>query len=260
MLNTWFGNLRNKLMSRKAPVKRSGRDSARTFRPRLEALEDRTLLAASLLPATPALTGPGGSLAGLTPTVTWNAAANDATYELYLQNTSNGQVSDLTKLTGTSYTPASSLTAGNYQAWLRAFSSDGTASGWSAADPFTLLGSLPGQSAVTGPWGSITNLTPTITWNAAVNASTYELYLLDASTNQGTDLTKLSGTSYTPPSSLVLGSYQVWERLQQRRAGRLQRSGELRRHACDARNADADRADRLACRTDADRHLECGRQ
>ena len=165
-----------------------------------------------MTPATPTLTGPTGSLAGLTPTVTWNAAANRrhirAVFPEHQHQPGNGPDQAERHVVHAAEQPD----GGQLPGLVARLHSDGTAGSWSNGDSFTLLGSLPATPTLTGPTGVITNLTPAITWNAAANASTYELYLLDASTNQGTDLTKLSGTSYTPASSLALGSYQVWVR------------------------------------------------
>ena len=141
-----------------------------------------------------------------TATITWSAAANASSYELYVDNATTGQVSDLTKLTGTSYTPTSNLTAGNYDVYVRASTLPARQAPGAAHRNLYVLGSLPGLSVVTGPGAGIAGLTPTITWEAAINASTYELYVDNTTTGQVSDLTKLTGTSYTPTSNLAAGN------------------------------------------------------
>ena len=69
------------------------------------------------------------------PTIAWDAAANATTYELRLANRSTGKVVDMKGLTGTSYTPASDLTAGNYSVIARAFTDAGQISTWSPRIP-----------------------------------------------------------------------------------------------------------------------------
>ena len=93
------------------------------------------------------------------------------------------------------------------------FNATGKASVWSPVARLTLLGSLPGTSAITGPAGTIANVTPTITWTAAPNAATYELRLTNIATRATTDLTGLTGNSYTPTSDLAAGKYSAQVRV-----------------------------------------------
>jgi hypothetical protein len=72
----------------------------------------------------------------------------------------------------------------------------------------------PAAPVVTGPGTTTAQALPTITWNAVAGATSYELWVDDASTGQLAVIhqTKLAGTSFTPSSPLPLGTYLVWVR------------------------------------------------
>ena len=162
----------------------------------------------------------------------------------------------MTGLTGTSYTPADTLTAGNYSVRTRVLNSTGQVSAWSPAQTFTLLGALPGPTVATGPLGIVADLTPTITWEAAPNAATYELRVTSAGRTRA-DLTGLTGTAYAMTSDLTAGHYAAGARLQRGRPGeRVNARRAVYRRVASARGACADRADRHAERSGADHHLE----
>jgi PKD repeat protein len=181
-------------------------------------------------PAAPTLTAPTGSQPGMTPTFTWTASTDAVRYDLYVTNLTTGQdqIVRQQNLTTTSFTPASLLPMGSYQAWVRAFNNTGDASGWSATLNFSIAG--PPAPTFSGPTGEIIDTNPTFGWSATSGATRYDLWVDNVSTGQTQIIRQqnLTTNSYTVPSNsggggggaaavpaasisgLPVGSYQAW--------------------------------------------------
>lgn len=171
---------------------------------------------AAAIPGSTTLTGPNGTTADTTPTITWNAAANASKYELFVANVNTGGTAiHETSVNGTSFTPNQNLPAGTYRAWVRGVNSQGQVGNWSVSIDFQVQAAAaqkPGPATLTGPSGSITDSTPTVTWNAAAHATRYELYIFNTGT--GTQMLherSIAGTSHTAPQ-LQDGAYVAYVR------------------------------------------------
>eukprot|EP00913_Durusdinium_trenchii_P008869 g8335.t1 len=175
-----------------------------------------TIQSGSPAPGTVTIAGPSGTINDDTPTITWNAATNAATYELLAYDLNSGQqVASVSGLTATSFTPGSAWPSSTMQVFVRGVNSSGTAGAWSAAHQFDIQGSdpAPGTVTVTGPSSSTTDDTPTITWNAASNAATYDLLVYDLNSGQQVaSETSLNAMSYTPGSAWPTSTMQVFVR------------------------------------------------
>jgi len=79
----------------------------------------------------PMLLTPDGSTDDATPTFNWTAAENVERYDLMVKNLDTGErLIRESDLASTVFTPSSDLPVGNYRAYVRAFFTDGTKSGW----------------------------------------------------------------------------------------------------------------------------------
>jgi hypothetical protein len=70
-----------------------------------------------------------------------------------------------------------------------------------------------GASTPQAPTGTVTSSTPTFQWTAVPQATSYEVWVNDLTTNQSKvlDTTGLTGTSWTPSTPLTVGhSYRWW--------------------------------------------------
>jgi hypothetical protein len=165
-----------------------------------------------LFPTAPTLSGPGTS-SQHRPTFTWTGIWGAVRYELWLSN-SQGEVLDPSNLTDNSFVPASDLAYDNYTAWVRAFDGAGNRSVWSSALSFQLFD--PNVAVLSGPSGTISDTQPTLSWTTVASATSYELYLANATTGQYPylDPTGITGNSYSPSAPLVPGTYTAWVRAQ----------------------------------------------
>jgi hypothetical protein len=81
---------------------------------------------------------------------------------------------------------------------------------WIEGSTFTVLAPRPGIPQLTGPTGSSSDTTPTITWHGASDAARYLVYIYNTGTRVGTSYyTANAVTEYTVPVALPVGPYQV---------------------------------------------------
>ncbi|MCI0639314.1 MAG: IPT/TIG domain-containing protein [Gemmataceae bacterium] len=166
--------------------------------------------------ATPAPSGPNGSITNAKPTFSWSAVTGADKYDVWVNDLTTGQAQVLRKqdATGTSWTPTTALISGrSYQWWVRALSDNGNQSPWSAGVAFTLL--HLGTPTLIGPNGTINDTTPTFSWNAVTGADYYDLWVNDLTTGQAQIVRKknVAATTYTDTAPLTAGHrYQWWVR------------------------------------------------
>ncbi len=169
---------------------------------------------AGVAPAKPTYTGPTGTITDRTPTLTWTSVANAAEYDLWVNNETTGEKEVIREksLTTNSFTPSSDLAYGTYRVWVRGVSSDGQTGAWSDSQTFTLEAPPPDTATLIGPGGTINDATPTFEWNAATNASSYQLLIFNNDTNETVLKQWFSETSHTPTELLAEGNYTFWVR------------------------------------------------
>ncbi len=162
----------------------------------------------------PTASGPAGSIASASPTFTWSAVAGADHYELWVNDSSTGQsaVFDDRTVVGTSWVPPTPLAAGDsYRWWVRALDSTGTYPGaWSAAVNFNVIG-LP-TPALIGPAAPVLDAEPAFTWNAAVGADHYDIWVDDVTSGQSPVLRNqvVAGTSWSPSTPFKPGDTFRW--------------------------------------------------
>jgi M6 family metalloprotease-like protein len=182
-------------------------------------------------PGAATLVSPTGSITDSTPTYTWNAVSNSTWYYLW-GNDSTGNVikkwytaaqAGCTSGAGTcSVTPTTSLANGAGKWWIRTWNSTAYGS-WSLPKSFKLTAgnTTPGAVTLISPSGSITDSTPTYTWNAVSNSTWYYLWANDSTGNVikkwytavQAGCTSGTGTcSITPTTTLANGAGKWWIR------------------------------------------------
>jgi hypothetical protein len=178
-------------------------------------------------PVAAILVSPSGTIPDTTPSYTWNAVSGATWYQLYVNDSIGNRIqqwyaaADLGCPDGTGTCTATPTldVAGSSQWWIQAYNRRGFGP-WSAPGSFTAPNpSAPGAATPSLPSGTITDTTPTYTWNAVSGATWYQLYVNDATGNKiqkwyaAADLgcSDGSGTcSVTPSIELTLGSCQWW--------------------------------------------------
>ena len=145
-----------------------------------------------------------------TPTFAWNALPGAAKYEVYIRNRNTGATTvDERNITELSFTPSTPLPDGSYRWWARGISAQGVRSFWTA--PMDIY--IGGQTDLLSPAGSSNDATPTFTWRPVDGVVGYDLWVNQVGGQaQIIRQQNLTGTSYTPVTSLPTGSYRAWIR------------------------------------------------
>ena len=181
----------------------------------------------------PSLLAPNGSIPVniLTPTFQWSAVPGATQYELYLKNvyqipgtTDVTDTTDVMRVTGTSFTPATPLINGvSYNWWVRAFDNSGDASPFPTENGFgvkvggTML--YPDQNAV------VDTYTPTFQWSSVPGATNYEIEVFDDTAGDAAlNVGGLVGTEYTPDVPLADGHSYSWSLSSNLTSGGLENS------------------------------------
>ena len=158
-------------------------------------------------PPAPSLVSPVNGSAGvsLTPTLSWNAATGATSYDVYFGTASTPPLA--TNTAGTSYAPAT-LSAGTAYYW-RVVAKNSGGSAASATWSFTTQIAAPPAPSLISPVNGAAgvSLTPTLSWNAATGATSYDVYFGTASPPPLA--TNTAGTSYAP-ATLSAGTAYYW--------------------------------------------------
>jgi hypothetical protein len=148
-------------------------------------------------PATPPTAAtqvsPSGTINDTTPTYMWNAVSNSTWYCLYVNDSTGNRINQWytaaqagcgSGIGACSVTPTSEV-RGAGQWWVRTYNSAGYGP-WSTGLLFTAPTPMVAPSAATqiSPTGTISDTTPTYTWNAVINATWYCLYVNDVTGNR----------------------------------------------------------------------------
>ena len=176
----------------------------------------------SPVPVAPKLSAPAATTTSIRPRFVWNAVTGAAFYELKVDNLSTG-VNNYIRRSGlprtqTFFDPPV-MTQGNYRAYVRGVSGDGTAGPWSPARAFTLNLLPPAAPVVTGPRGledspTIQTTNPKFKWTVPFRGVKYDLLVNNISTQTAGVIRQngLKTTSFTALTNLAQGKYRVWVR------------------------------------------------
>jgi len=150
----------------------------------------------NVLPGAATLVSPSGATTDTTPIYTWNKVNASTWYYLWVSKvntdgtltTVHNKWYESSAVCGSStcsIAPAGvTLSGGNYRWWIQTWN-DGGYGPWSTKKDFSLPTiSLPGAATLVSPNGSITDTTPTYTWNK-VNASTWYYLWVSRINNDG---------------------------------------------------------------------------
>lgn len=143
------------------------------------------------------------------PVIEWTAIDKAARYEVWVELTSAKAPYLVTTASTNSYQFQSNIKAGNFIVWVRAVSTTGKMTAWSAQYPFTATGGVP---VITSPKsGDNVIQIPDITWTPVVGAKSYNIQIA----RLGVDFTYIQTVGITlptfaPTDPLPNGSYRVW--------------------------------------------------
>jgi hypothetical protein len=179
-------------------------------------------------PGKATLISPSGSISTNTPAYTWNAVSNSTSYNLRVNDSTGTKINTTYTAvqancaggTGTcSITPGTALALGSASWWIQTYNY----LGWGPTSDvmaFTVSSSsLPGKATLISPSLSIITTTPTYTWNAVSNATSYNLRVDDST---GTKINQtftaaqancpsgIGTCSVTPGTALAPGSASWW--------------------------------------------------
>ena len=146
--------------------------------------------------AAPVLVSPANGATGIsaTPTLSWNSSTGATSYDVYFGTASPPPL--VTNTAGTSYTPGT-LSEGTVYYWQVAARNSGGAA-TSAIWLFTTQSSGPTAPVLIAPVNGATGTTlaPTVSWNAAAGATSYDVYF--GAAFPPPLVTNIAGTSYAP--------------------------------------------------------------
>ena len=133
------------------------------------------------VPGAATLIAPGGSITDTTPTHTWHAVGGATWYYVWVNRGAvavtqawvPAESAGCASGTGNcSYTPATTLASGSYTWWIQTWNSSGYGS-WSAGLDFSIGPGVPGATTLTAPSGTLSDTTPTYSWQAVSSATWY---------------------------------------------------------------------------------------
>jgi hypothetical protein len=178
-------------------------------------------------PRAATLVSPSGNIITNSPTYTWNAVGEAASYYLWVNDsTMAGKFTQWIgpgtagcgSGTGTcSFTPGTALAGGGATWWIQTWSPSLGYGPWSAPLSFTIA---PPAATLVSPSGPIGTKMPTYTWNVVAQADSYYLWVNDSA--MAGKVTQWIGPatagcgggtgmcSFTPPTNLATGAATWW--------------------------------------------------
>ena len=157
-----------------------------------------------------ALTSPVGATFDVTPFFKWADVPGSSRYDIWVnrvQPSSQETVIRNQFVTSNSYEAQVSLGAGTFTWWVRAYDADDAVGDWSLPKTFTI-----GRPSFTAPATVTMNTRPTFTWTN-MGSPRYELWVNQVGgTNKIIYEPALTTNSYTPPTALPNGTFDVWVR------------------------------------------------
>jgi hypothetical protein len=168
--------------------------------------------------SSPVLGGPTGALPNARPTFTWSPVPGASLYDVWVDDKTTGQSQVLRApltgsqtVTGNTWTAPTSLHPGDrYTWWVRALTSTGMASNWTAGATFTVAPlSAP---SLTSPFGSAHYLV--FQWNLITNATYYDVWIDDLTSGTAQMLRNTHvPTNWLATTTLTSGhTYRWWVR------------------------------------------------
>jgi len=161
----------------------------------------------SAIPGRPVLDSQPLILPGSRPTVTWDAVANAARYEVWVSKIVplEGRILPTeSAVTSTTWTPSNDLDAGFYRVWVRAVNDGDVPGAWSVAEGFNV------RPTLIAPLTSSFNPRPEFTWNAVPGVTAYQVFVR---TSAGDIVTSdVTSAAWTPTQDLPSGNIRWWIR------------------------------------------------
>ncbi len=151
------------------------------------------------------------------PIVTWQALSGAASYDVWVNNTSTGEVQLIRQtVNSNSWTPAADLPMSRYRIWVRGVAADGYFGGWGVRRDFYVAAApVPDSPAV-----PTFDRTPQFSWSEVAGADSYGIYV--KSLANGAVIANLNGLAtpeWTPPVNLADGNYAWWTNAESSVAG-----------------------------------------
>ncbi len=145
------------------------------------------------------------------PTFTWEAIPDVEEYEIWIATRTGRIVRN--GIFDTSYTPNQDLPAGAIRWWIRGLDNDMPGGSIAVDTPWSLVTELTvgGRTQVLSPTGTISDTTPTFSWQAIDGSSRYILFVQDRSSgNVVIRENSVTTTTFTPSTTLTSGNFRVW--------------------------------------------------
>ncbi|MDA1230508.1 MAG: hypothetical protein O2856_07025, partial [Planctomycetota bacterium] len=166
----------------------------------------------------PVLTGPTSATPLSKPTITWTALAGAIRYDVWISNLTTGVSQTVRNIAvpTNSFVPPENLGIGRYRVWVRAIDAQEQSGFWSLGRDFYV--NTP--AVIRSPASTVANAErsfPTITWSAIPDATKYELWVNNLTTNKSQVIYRvgaaaLSTTSFRSATDLGSGIYKAWVR------------------------------------------------
>ena len=172
------------------------------------------------IPAVPSLALPtnGAINQSLTPTLSWNATAGAAKYNVMVSTSSSfgtAVFSPTGITTGASATVSSGLVNSATYYWaVAATDANGNTLGWSAPNSFTTIVAAPGSVTLSSPTNGATGLATSLTlnWNSASNAAAYTVQVSSGSDFTSTVLSQANVTGLSQAvGGLANSATYIWK-------------------------------------------------
>lgn len=148
------------------------------------------------------------------PTLSWVPIAGAVHYDVWITDltTATGAVVRNTDITSTSWTVFRPLNPNHsYMWWVRGIAADGTAGPWVAGTILDVT-ALPAPTLISPVSTNVSGIVAMFTWTTVPGATTYEVWVNDATTGQADNMhnTELTTGSWTSPVFVTPGHVYRW--------------------------------------------------